>query len=466
MQNNDVDRHISVTSGAFAILQGPAPEFAEVRSEIGRRTAHLPWSRSIVRTNALGLERPDPVTEKTFNIDHHVRRIGVSKPGNGAELNRTVADLMERRLDRSHPLWEVWILEGLSADRWAMLVRVHPGIAYRIDAAAMLSELCDASNIVPIGPASPALPARLRAGRPRSGGVAGTDSANGGPHHQPAVPSRDPISAGMSAMRSTFDMAAAAGQVIANRINPNLQVIKADGARRFGTARVSMTDIQLICRRLNVSFSDVALSAITDGVRCEMLRRGMPPVAGSLRTLTPVSVRPDADELTADDRVSLMHPNLPVERSDPIDQLRAVRQRRNRSVPGDQYQTSRSAETASNHASYPLLASVVRMLRRPAQHELINLPIYMHMPRQRLQFMYRDIATVAPVPPITPGLHTAIAILSYRDHLTFGVIGDLDAQIDAAEIAEGIENGVDRLFAIANAAKRSRRVGHLMLLSS
>jgi diacylglycerol O-acyltransferase len=56
--------------------------------------------------------------------------------------------------------------------------------------------------------------------------------------------------------------------------------------------------------------------------------------------------------------------------------------------------------------------------------------------------------------------------MSYRDDLTFGIIGDVDAQIDATEIAEGIEKGVDRLFAIANAAKRSRQVGHLMLLSS
>ena len=77
------------------------------------------------------------------DLAHHVRRIALPSPGDDQELFRLVAEVMSRRLDRSRPLWEIWVIEGLTDDRWGMLMKVHHCIADGIATAHMLGGLCD-----------------------------------------------------------------------------------------------------------------------------------------------------------------------------------------------------------------------------------------------------------------------------------------------------------------------------------
>ncbi len=82
--------------------------------------------------------------DTAFDITHHLRWAALPQPGDDAVLFRTIADLMERRLDRDHPLWECWVIEGLPDGRWGALMKIHHCVADGIAATRMLAGVCDA----------------------------------------------------------------------------------------------------------------------------------------------------------------------------------------------------------------------------------------------------------------------------------------------------------------------------------
>jgi diacylglycerol O-acyltransferase len=235
--------------------------------------------------------------------------------------------------------------------------------------------------------------------------------------------------------------------------------------RRIATARVAMRDVRLVCRRFDVTVNDVALAAICDGFRTTMTRRGVPLRAGSMRTLVPVSVR-SADAMhVPDNRVSLLLPELPVDRSDPIERLRLVHERLSAAKGSSQRQAASLVVAAANLVPYPIMSATVRLVARIPQHSVVTVATNVPGPSRRVRFMDREVSEVIPVPPIALGLRTGIAITSYADHLRFGVIGDYDSRLGAEELARGIEDGMERLAIIAKAARSSRRRGALLLLS-
>jgi diacylglycerol O-acyltransferase / wax synthase len=165
----------------------------------------------------------------------------------------------------------------------------------------------------------------------------------------------------------------------------------------------------------------------------------------------PVSVRSNDAADKTDNRVSVMLPYLPVEKADPVEQLQAVHRRLTRVKGSGQRQAGSVFVSAANVIPFPLTAWTVRALTRLPQRGVVTLATNVPGPRKRLHIMGREVIRLLPIPPIALQLRTGIAILSYADHLVFGIATDYDAAPDVDELASGIKRAVARLVTISTA---------------
>lgn len=454
LEAEDADQHASLAIGAVAVLEGPAPDTDSFVKKMDARVRRVPRCTQVLRFHPWDVSAPEWVHDEGFDVHRHVRRTAVAQPGDDSALFRVVADVMERRLDRGRPLWECWLIDGLEHGRWALVIKIHHSVADGIATGVMLAALCD-------GDADQQADSSAHTAGRRGSGM--------------RLPSLNPVTLMAGAWRASVDTAriawritAGAAEIAAAIVTPAPQEMTGPltDLRRFSAARVSLGDVKSICERFDVTVNDVALAAITDSFREAMMRRHQPIRPTSLRTLVPVSLR-KADEMhTPDNRVSVMLPLLPVEEPDPLQRLRTVHRRLSRSKAGGQSLAGEMAVSASNHLPFAWTAWTVRLLARLPQRGVVTVATNVPGPRHRVTVMGRSVASLLPIPSIAVHLRLGIAITSYADELTFGVLGDFDASVGADELARGIEDGVNRLVTVARAPKSSRRRGRQPLLLS
>ncbi len=111
--------------GGVSIFEGPAPPFEQLEEMVAGKLDLVPRYRQKVRFIPLGLGRPVWVDDPRFNLPYHLRHSALPPPGGDDQLRRTAARIFAQRLDRTKPLWEIWMLEGLAKSRWALLSKVH-----------------------------------------------------------------------------------------------------------------------------------------------------------------------------------------------------------------------------------------------------------------------------------------------------------------------------------------------------
>src|ERR1700758_1768571 len=264
----DSDRNVSLAIGGIAIIDGSVPDFEEFKGVLAERIQTIPRCTQMLRTQPFDIGAPQWVDDPGFDLSRHVRRVALPRPGDDAELYRVVADVLERRLDRDRPLWECWVIEGLKGNRWAILMKIHHCVADGISATRILSRLCD--------------------------------DINGDPFDRPVT---------KRTARGAVDTAAS----LLRPVPGSSLVGPVTAMRRYRAVRVPLADVEQVCRKFNVTITDVALAAITEGFRSVLLQRGEEPRPDSLRTLVPVSVRSSDTLDKPGNRLSVMLPYLPVD---------------------------------------------------------------------------------------------------------------------------------------------------------
>jgi WS/DGAT/MGAT family acyltransferase len=447
LEAEDSDRRVSLAIGALAVLDGPIPDHEPLMSTLGERIGHCPRFAQRLRRRPFDLGAPEWVHDDDFDLAHHVRRIAVPAPGEDQQLYGLVAEVMSWRLDRTRPLWEIWVIDGLSGNRWAMLMKVHHCIADGIAAAHMLAGLSDNG----IGDTFP--------GHRRSvGEPAGQGALWRTVHPANWIPM----------VRGTMRTLQGAAEVTAGLLRPAPSSLNGSltNLRRYGAARVSLDDVKRVCQTFEVTINDVALAALTESYRAMLLRRGEQPAPDALRTLVPVSVR-SADALDkTDNRVSLMLPHLPVDEDHPVQRLRAVHARLSRTKATGQHRAGSLAVAAANRVPFALTSLALRVVTRLPQRGVVALATNVPGPHETLQIMGRPVVQVLPIPPIAMQLRTGVAILSYGDELFVGILADFDAVPDVAELARGVEVAVNRLVASSKRRKPGRDRRGLSLVVS
>ena len=181
--------------GSVAIFDGPAPPFDRLREMIGSKLDLVPRYRQKVRFVPLAAGPPVWIDDPHFNLDYHLRHTAVPAPGSDEQLRKMAARVFSGNLDRARPLWEVWLVEGLSAGRFALLSKTHHALVDGISGVDIMTVLFDTSS-EPMPVAPPVLMRRNRllraptASTPMRSTGGWTDCMRRRPWRRPASPRR------------------------------------------------------------------------------------------------------------------------------------------------------------------------------------------------------------------------------------------------------------------------------------
>lgn len=415
----DADRRISLGIAVTAVLTGPPPRHEEFADLLNTRIAGMPRMRQRVRRTVLELAAPEWEDDPAFDVGHHLRWVALPRPGRDTALWELVAAEIEERLDRDRPLWECVAVEGLADDRWAVILKAHHSLVDGISGLAVFETLCD--------------PLPVDDGAARGTGGAQKQSGGTGWAKLPA--------AVFGAVRSLVPVAATVlEQGPVSSLNGPI-----GHRRRYTAVRLSLPVVSAIGAAYQVTVNDVVLAAITAGYRDLLLGRGEDPAARPLRILVPVSMRAAHAKYVMDNRVSAVLPDLPVGRADPVDQLRAVHMTMKAHKSGGAPGAEHLVLGLARGLPFAAVAWTLRLVARFPQHGVAGLATNVPGPRHPLTLQGRPVLELLPAVPIAMRLRTAIAILSYHDHLVFGITGDYDSTPDIEVLATGIRGAVRAL---------------------
>lgn len=448
LEVEDSDPHVSLAIGSVSIIEGPVPSYDEFVSAVAERALTIPRCRQVLRTHQFDLRPPQWVDDPQFNISRHLHRVALPYPGGDAEIFEMVATLMERRLDRERPLWDCWIIEGLSDNRWAVLTKIHHCVADGIATTQMMAKFSDDGD-------GGTFATDIRAAKKPVRHGLGLPKVNLNPLSWLSGIGRRAFAAATAAEHAAVGAAELAVSLLSPAPESSLNG-PVTTMRRFSAARVRLADMQEVSRAFGVTLNDVALAAITHSYRGVLLDRGEQPGRNSLRTLVPVSVRGANHFNMTDNQVSAMLPLLPIDEADPVHQLQLVHDRLTRAKESGQSEGGSAVVSATTNVPFAFSAWAIRLLSRLPQRAVVALATNVPGPRGQQRLMGRRVLEILPIPPIALQLRTGIAMVSYADNFVFGITADYDTAPDIEALTAGIEDGVAQLVA-ATRARRNKR---------
>ena len=395
------------------------------------------------------------VDDENFQLEYHVRHTSLPRPGSEEQLKRLSARVMQQHLDRSRPLWEIWIVEGIEKDRFALISKVHHCMVDGVSGVDLMKVLMSLSPDATVPAESPRF-------MPRP-----APSAIELMRHEWMRRASFPLAA-LRDLRRLATEAQDTRQELIVRLRAAAETLGATlrsasptplnrpsgPHRRFDWMTMPLADVKAVRKAFGGSLNDVVLTVVTGAVRRFLDRRGVRAHGLDFRILAPVSVR-SADESGAlGNRVSAWVVPLPVGEDDPREQLKAIaahtaQLKDSKSAVGAEVLTGALDWTPSQ-----LLALGARNATRllPFNMVVTNVPgpqIPMYMAGARMLSMYPHV-------PLIDNLGLGIALLSYDGHIYWGFNADYDVVPDLEEFVAGTRESLATLVRAARprASKR------------
>jgi WS/DGAT/MGAT family acyltransferase len=434
--------------GGVLVLDG-AVERDAVARRLADRLHLIPRYTMRLDEAPLGLANPVWVEDDGFDVERHVRRAALPSPGGDAELCELVGQLMSERLDRSRPLWQLTVVEGLEGGRSAVVARMHHALVDGIAAVDVGTVILDPTpEGLDLPPPEPrAEPEPRRAARVEA--LARIASA------QLEVPRK--LARGTVARAMTLDPRTAARQVrgaaevVAElaRVRPVAPATRLNAEigreRGFAIGRAGLDDVKAVRRAAGATVNDVLLATVAM-MLSEYLGDDAP---GHAVALVPVSVRTEAEQGELGNRISTVFVDLPL-RGEPLDRLRAISAGM-REVKESAAVRAGALIVGATGLAPPMVSSLaVRAMSGPRMFNLVvsNVP----GPQQTFYLDGVPVREVFPAVPLNPRNQAlTIGIVSYDGGVHFGLLADRDALPDVAEAARGLESAVAALVAAAGA---------------
>ena len=451
----DEDRHASFAIASIAVFEGPVPSYDDFLHAIEGRLPLVPLYRRKLRTVPLRLGPPVWVDDPRFDLRYHVRQTALPPPGDDGRLGDLVARVMSARLDRDYPLWEYWLVKGLSDGRWALISKIHHSMVDGVSGTDLYRVIFDASpepsHPVPDTATVAAEPSALALTAQAAADIAMLPVrqviALAGALASPAEAARQ----ASEAARAVARLAPAAWPASRSSLSGPI-----GRQRRYTWARASLDDIQAIKRALSGTVNDVVLAAISSGFRSLLLSRGEQPEPHMVPSLVPVSLRAPGEENIYENRVSVLMADLPVHIADPVERLAAIRTELADLKASNEAAAGETLVALGRLTPYPVASLGVRLAYRLPQREIVTVTTNVPGPGQPLYAMGRRLLEIIPYVPIATTLRTGVSIFSYCGRVTFGLTGDYATTPDISVLARGIEAGIAELLAAAGQAHKPR----------
>ncbi|MGL5816481.1 MAG: WS/DGAT/MGAT family O-acyltransferase [Phycicoccus sp.] len=422
---------------------------------IGERIAHVPRYRQRVRTVPGGLANPVWVDDRSFDITYHVRRSALPRPGSDEQLEELVARIQPRMLDRSRPLWEVYLVEGLADDRFAIITKTHHSLVDGIGAVDIGAVLVDGNPAGGDGPSTTWRP------RPEP---TGAELVVGALAEVVRRPSRlvDTVQNGVADVTATLGrVASVAGEVVSTvarvsaRPAPTSPLNAAVGrARRYIMVGTDLEDYRTVRSRLGpgsfaeeVSVNDVVLAVVAGAFRSWLLTRGESVYPGTtVRAMVPVSVH-DADDGPPGAALTACFVDLPVGEPGPSMRLHQIAFSMRQQMEGGPRRAV-SADTLAGLGGFapPTIHALGARLGGAVSRRLYNVVITnVPGPQTPLYAAGARMVSTYPVIPLGAGQALSIGLTSYDGGVYYGLYADRDAMPDADVLGRGLVDALHEL---------------------
>lgn len=440
--------HMHIAS--VGVFEGPPPPFAEVVAGVMGKLPLVPRYRQVVRFVPLQMGRPVWVDDPHFSIDYHLRHTALPSPGDEDQLRALVGRVMAQQLDRTKPLWEIWMAEGLRDGRWALLSKTHHALVDGVSGTDLLAVIMDLTPepSPPVAdewqPAPVPSGARLLADAVTHLAVSPYEQFRAA-RARTRVP-RQVLDHAREVARGMTSLAGVVRPTPLSSLNGPL-----GPHRRYGWAKTTVEDIKLVRKGLGGTFNDVVLAAITNGFRQLLLERGE-SVDRVVRTLVPVSVRGRDDrglavgDGTLQNKVSAMFAELPVGIDGVAERLAAISAQMEGLKESKSAVAGEALTSLSGFAPPMLLALGMRLATRMAQRNVNTVTTNVPGPQFPLYVCGRRMVEAFPYVPLAGQVRIGVAIFSYDGRVTFGVTGDRDTTADLDVLCRGIESGMAELL--------------------
>jgi diacylglycerol O-acyltransferase / wax synthase len=442
--------------GGLLLFEGPAPKYEDVLDHIRGRLHLVPRYRQKLATPPAGSGRPLWVDDTNFNIEYHVRHAALPAPGSESQLLEMAARVASQPLDRTKPLWEFWLVEGIepaagsSYERFAMISKNHHALVdgvSGIDLATVLLDFTEAptppdtDGLDPWEPQpEPSQVALLLAGaRGAAGAAAGIASRAVSAATQPG-----------HSVQTLRDAAEGVGEIVWAALNPAPETplnVAIGPHRRFRVVRHQLADYKTVKNSFGGTVNDVLLTVVADALGAWLRSRGIRTDGVEMRALVPVSVRTEGERHTLGNRLTAMRGPLPVYIQDPVARL-AVVTRAMDDLKSSKQAVGASTLVAVNDIAPPsVLAQASRLQFSTRLFNLLvtNIP----GPQVPLYILGHKLEDLFPLAFLPAGHALAIAIMSYDGRIEYGLLGDFDALPDIDVIADGIDLALAELVAAA-----------------
>ena len=436
--------------GGVCVLQQPAEGFDYDRlvELISQRIALVPRYRQKVRFVPGRLAGPVWVDDGDFDVTYHVRRSALPKPGTEAQLRELVGRLMSRQLDRSRPLWEIYLVEGLAGDRVGIVTKTHHAMVDGISAVDIGTVILDVTPEPREVPADDWRPA----GEPGAAALvlgAVTDLVK-----RPMQVVDTARSAAGDARSTVGKVAGVAGGVLSSlatvaRPAPDSPLnVRIGEQRRFGMARTSLEDYKRIRKAHGGTVNDVVLATVAGALRAWLMTRGEAVTSTtSIRAMVPVSVRSEGGAVEAGNRISSYFVDLPVGEGNPVLRLAQVSiAMRGHKESGQ----SVGAETIMQLSGFapPTLHSLGARAASGFTRRLFNLvATNVPGPQFPLYAAGARMLEMYPVVPLAKGQALSVGVTSYDGGVYYGLNADRDALPDVDVVAALLEESLAELLA-------------------
>ena len=429
-----------------AIFKGTAPTHGELVEAIQSRLHLVPRYRQRLAFVPLGQGRPVWVDDPHFNVTYHVRHTALPEPGNEDQLMRMTGRVFSQALDRNRPLWEVWLVDGLTGGRFALLSKTHHALVDGVSGVDIMTVLFDTSpEPMPVAP-----PDQEWVARPLPSGAQLLADAL---LERTTVPA-EMIRGVRAVLRGPRAVAAglarslgALGELAMTGLQPapsTLFNVPIGPHRRFTWVRGDLAQFKAAKNALSGTVNDVVLTVVAGALGSYMRRHGESTEDLELRAMIPVSVRADVERGALGNRVAAMWAPLPVGIKDPVERLRTISASMQELKDSGQAVGAQVLTQLSGFAPPTIMSQAARLQARQRLFNLVitNVP----GPQFPLYLLGRELEAVFPMVPLAGNTALGIAIMSYNGQLNFGLSGDYDALADIDVLADELREAIEEII--------------------
>ena len=436
--------------GAVTVFEGPPPAFHDFANHVRGRLHLVPRYRQKLAVPPLETGRPLWVDDPSFNLEYHVRHTALPEPGTEQQLRALAARIHSQRLDRTKPLWELWLVQGLEGGRFALISKTHHALVDGVAGVDLATVLLD------LGPVPQEVPHEGEPWVPQPEPSAAALAARGlrGLAALPlSLAGRALGAAGHPAesLNVAREAAEGLGEVAWAVLNPAPETplnVPIGPHRRLCLVRNELDDFRAVKNTFGGTVNDVVLSVVAGGLRRWLQSRGVRTEGLELRALVPVSIRARDDRGTLGNRIVAMRGPLPVYVADPVARLQVVRQAMDGLKESKQALGAEVIAGLQGFAPPTILAQASRINFSTRLFNLLvtNIP----GPQFPLYVLGRELQDLFPVAFLPRDHALAVAIMSYNGGIDFGLLGDYDAMPDLDDFGAMLEESREELVSAAS----------------